>query len=198
MLRTEDMSHTTGSNSCIELNRRGHRARIVCGAALLVLASCGGTSATSPTPSRLPGVTNTPPGYFIAAINDSVQGGAAVQCPAEAGAAAKCYVLVETGQSPQLGEITVSPVLDIEYPSESSQCGARQTFNETLNLTSGSILVAVSGPYLCLYDTGVTNRAFAVQSGTGKFAGVSGSGSIEFDTLRQGAVEQWKGTASTP
>lgn len=54
----------------------------------------------------------------------------------------------------------------------------------------------VTGPYLCLGVTGVTERRFAVESGTGRFASDTGSGTIEFDTLASGAAESWAGILS--
>ena len=96
--------------------------------------------------------------------------------------------------APQLGPVTIPPVLDIEYPSDQPQCGAQQTFDESLMFAGGTLVITVTAPYLCLYETGITKRTFVVESGTGRFADTRGSGTIQFDTQSSRAVEDWQGS----
>ena len=127
-------------------------------------------------------------------VEDRVQNSASVACPSGTPTTAQCFILVETANSPQRGAVSVDPVLDIEYPPDQPQCGATSVFTEHLHLHGGDVVVQVSGPYLCLGAVGTTQRRFTLVSGTGQFAGVTGSGSIQFSTLSFGAVESWQGT----
>lgn len=128
-------------------------------------------------------------------IQASVRGSVGVTCPRGTPAGAQCYVLVESGDSPQLEAVTVAPVLDVEFPTQ-PPCGTAHSFTEKLTFVSGGLIVRVTGPYLCLGATGVTERRFVVESGTGRFASDTGSGNIEFDTLTSGAAESWAGILS--
>lgn len=121
-----------------------------------------------------------------------MRGNASVACPAGTPKHAHCYLLVESGDSPQLGAVTVAPVMDVEFPTQ-PPCGKSHRFVETLKFRSADLIVRVTAPYLCLGAVGTTERRFVVESGTGRFVGYSGSGSIEFDTLASGAVESWTG-----
>lgn len=125
-------------------------------------------------------------------IHDSVRAHASVACPAGTPKNAQCYVLVESGASPQLGAVTVTPVVDVEFPTQ-PPCGKSHSFAETLKFRSADLIVRVTAPYLCLGAVSTTERRFVVESGTGRFAGYTGSGSIEFDTLTSGAAESWTG-----
>lgn len=176
-------------------------AWMLCAAALTVTAACG---SSGPPPRTTPGTsvssrtslgTPEPKGFFTLSIQDSVRGGAGVTCPTGTPAGAQCYMLVESGDSPQLGTVTVAPLLDIEFPTQ-PPCGAAHSFTEKLTFVSGGLVVRVTGPYLCLGATGVTERRFVIESGTGRFASDTGSGTIEFDTLTSGAAESWAGILS--
>jgi hypothetical protein len=104
--------------------------------------------------------------------------------------------LLEAGASPQLGAAKVEPVVDVEYPSSNSLCGASHAFVEKLVFKPGDMLVRVHAPYLCLGVIGTTQRTFTVVSGTGRFAPDSGSGTVQFNTMSVGASESWQGTLS--
>lgn len=174
---------------------------MLCAAALTAAAACGSpgppprtTPGTSVSPRTSPAAPK-PKGFFTLSIQDSVRGSASVTCPAGTPAAAQCYVLVESGDSPQLGAVTVAPVLDVEFPTQ-PPCGTAHSFTEKLTFASGSLVVKITGPYLCLGAIGATERRFVVKSGTGRFASDTGSGTIEFDSLTSGAAESWTGILS--
>jgi hypothetical protein len=175
-------------------------------AAILVLATACGASPpsrpaqTTTATAALPSATAspTPVGFATMMIIDAVQNAATTRCPRGTPAAAECFTLVESGSSPQLGAVTVAPVLDIEYPPDQPQCGAQHAFLEQLLVTGGTLIVRVLGPFLCLGATGATQRTFSVQSGSGTFKGSTGSGTIEFDTLSNGASEAWAGVVDSP
>jgi hypothetical protein len=104
-------------------------------------------------------------------------------------------MLTETGTSPQLGDVSVIPVLDVEFPSTSPHCAAAVSFTETLDVAEASTLsVRIHGPYLCSDVVGTTQRTYAIVSGTGRLSGASGSGSIAFDVSGCCATETWQGT----
>lgn len=169
------------------------------GAAALSVAAACGSSRSAPPASRSPSSASPtslpaprPKGFFTLTIQVSVRGNAGVACPSRTPGNAQCYVLIENGDSPQLGAVTVAPVLDVEFPTQ-PPCGTSHNFVEKLTLRSGSLAVRISAPYLCLGDINTTERRFVVESGTGKYVGYTGSGSIAFSTLASGAVETWEG-----
>jgi hypothetical protein len=84
--------------------------------------------------------------------------------------------------------------LDVEYPPDESLCGVSHTFVEKLIFARGDLVVRVKAPYLCLGLISTTRRKFTVMSGSGRFATDSGEGTIQFNTLSDGASESWEGT----
>lgn len=156
------------------------------------------TSTTASTPTEPPTTVapSKPKGFFTLTLQDSVRNSTNVACPPRTSAGAQCFVLVEAGDSPQLGAVAVAPVLDVEYPPGNPFCGAMHAFVEKLIFHPGDLLVRVQAPYLCLGAVGTTRRTFTVMSGTGRFAADSGSGAVQFNTMSIGASENWEGNLS--
>ena len=171
--------------------------------AAALATACGETTpATTATPlpaataqpTTLPSATPTPVPSLNGSLTLTLQDNAtSTQCPTGTPSSASCYLLSGSGSSPQLGAVTVNPVVDIEF-SAPPLCGNRHAFEETLTMTAGALTVRVIAPYVCLYATGTTQRTYAVLSGTGQFADAWGSGQISFDVLSSGAVETWQGS----
>ena len=161
----------------------------------LVAAGCAATSS-----ARHPATTRSSPpsssttvklsGPIRLAFDDTAT---STTCPPGSPARAECFELSGVTDISPYGKVTLGPTLDVEAPQGTSACGTPAHYTTTLSTSLGRIDIAENGPRLCLGVEGTVQRTFTVTSGTGAYAGASGTGTISMDILSVGATETWKG-----
>ena len=89
------------------------------------------------------------------------------------------------------GRLRSGEWLDVEVPQSSPACGRSWTYIERLRTATGSLVVRVTGPRLCLGVVNTVHRRYIVARATGSLDQLHGTGVITLAVLSVGATESW-------
>jgi len=89
------------------------------------------------------------------------------------------------------GRLRSGEWLDVEVPQSSPACGRSWTYIERLRTATGSLVVRVTGPRLCLGVVNTVHRRYIVARATGSLDQLHGTGVITLAVLSVGATETW-------